>query len=258
LVVRRLTRADVELLRTCCVPFATPKRAVALFPERVQVYRYNDTQTAAYAQSQETWISYPSTITVRSGPQAGRVLEWTTELRKALNVTPDVRVRIGTPCMYQHNVNPKKQIYNGARCTVVGFTAPTSSCSVLGGTRRGASSSHAHGGRFPVLYFPPAVDSPDVDKSTRTYVQYYIKRIRYVSLNGVNTEVEVEYLPFDICYAMTISKSQGLTLEAIRMVVDRSMNDLESMHVALSRVRSLQDIHILEFDERVLYKWMQR
>jgi hypothetical protein len=247
LVTRSLTRQDVELLRTRMKPFDKPRRTIALFPMRREVWAYNDTQCSTGGDG---WHTYTSVLTFLDGPSKGTSLsghEWTHEIRDALSITPVLRIRQGTPCMYQNNVDPMKQIYNGAMCGVVGFAEP-----------RASISASASATPFPILYFPPAVEVPHQDISHRTYVQHFIEQKRFITWNGVLTLVSVRYLPFDAGFACTIAKSQGLTLPSIRVSIDSHLKSHEDLHVALSRVRRLEDIHITALNENVLRPWMVR
>ena len=61
--------------------------------------------------------------------------------------------------------------------------------------------------------------------------------------------IELEQFPFVPSYAITIDKSQGLTLDKIAVVLGRN-NRPNQIYVALSRVRSLSDIILLDREMR--------
>jgi hypothetical protein len=55
---------------------------------------------------------------------------------------------------------------------------------------------------------------------------------------------EMRQFPFVPAYAITIDKSQGLTLDKVALVLGKKMRD-NQIYVALSRVRALKDLRIL-------------
>jgi hypothetical protein len=283
LSIGKLRPDDLHFLNPCLKPFSPPRaRVIALFPFKTQVWAMNDITSGVPVKSRNgvsttasnggsggsnntkiarvgsqsatsgggaaagEWFEYPSTIMLEgthgSAPQP---IEWTDDLRDQLDITPLVRVRVGSPFMYRANVNPSKQIYNGKLGEIVDFSAPTA-----------MFDRHASTVRYPILYFPPNVESPLDDKSARTYVQYYITQTRNVKINGKRVNVSVRYMPFDLGFATTIAKSQGLTLPAISIQVDSSLRTYSNLHIALSRVRKLSDVYITKFDPSVLRAWI--
>jgi ATP-dependent exoDNAse (exonuclease V) alpha subunit len=56
---------------------------------------------------------------------------------------------------------------------------------------------------------------------------------------------EIAQFPFVPAYAITIDKSQGLTLDKVVLVLGKKTRD-NQIYVALSRVRKLNDIFIFE------------
>jgi len=67
------------------------------------------------------------------------------------------------------------------------------------------------------------------------------------------THIGTRYqIPFILAYAVTIHKAQGLTLDEV--VVDcSSVFEAGHVYVALSRVRALENLYILDFDENKIY-----
>jgi ATP-dependent exoDNAse (exonuclease V) alpha subunit len=67
--------------------------------------------------------------------------------------------------------------------------------------------------------------------------------------NEIIDVVEIEQFPFIPSYAITIDRSQGLTLDKIAVVLEK-INRPNQIYVALSRARNLSDIILLEREMR--------
>lgn len=73
-----------------------------------------------------------------------------------------------------------------------------------------------------------------------------------------NTIARVRYYPFVLCYALTIHKSQGLTLDKAIMSL-KNLSSPELCYVAISRVKKLENLFLIdygfpkkEFDNKLL------
>ena len=75
------------------------------------------------------------------------------------------------------------------------------------------------------------------------------KCIRYVKDNGhdFTSEGYLYHLPLSVCYALTIHKSQGQTVDSLIIHAD-GVFEAGMMYVALSRCRDLNNVQLIEGD----------
>jgi ubiquitin C-terminal hydrolase len=67
---------------------------------------------------------------------------------------------------------------------------------------------------------------------------------------GRSIEVKREQFPLCLCYAITIHKSQGLSLDCVVSDLGEDIFTTGMAYVVLSRVRKLEGLHLLNFDEK--------
>jgi len=71
--------------------------------------------------------------------------------------------------------------------------------------------------------------------------------MQYINVNCEdNLQLSVSYMPLKLAYALTIHKSQGMTLDAMELDIGDSIFEYGQAYVALSRARSLKSIKILK------------
>mgnify|MGYP000052296459 FL=1 len=63
--------------------------------------------------------------------------------------------------------------------------------------------------------------------------------------------VSMEQYPLLLCYALTIHRSQGQTLSQASMVLDNNVWEKGQGYVALSRLQSLEGLHLLKFNPNI-------
>lgn len=154
---------------------------------------------------------------------------------------------VGAQVMLLRNLDPKEGRVNGSRGVVVGFlpwttlAGGTATVPVLGtldpiALRAWASTaaSSAASLQLPVVRF--------VDGAERA-----IAPARFSSLvHGVGECVRFQ-VPLKLAWAITVHKSQGMTLDAVRVSL-KSMFAVGQAYVALSRARSLEGLEIADWD----------
>jgi len=64
-------------------------------------------------------------------------------------------------------------------------------------------------------------------------------------------KLKMEQYPLLLCYAITIHRSQGQTLSQASIVLDSRIWEKSQCYVALSRLKSLDGLNLLEFDPKV-------
>jgi hypothetical protein len=127
-------------------------------------------------------------------------------------------LKIGATVMLRHNLEVKNGLVNGAVGKVVGYS-----------------------GDDPIVYFTIR-GKPSITQTI------YRVTIRYGSLK--NGWVDVSAYPLLLAFAITVHKSQGMTLQTAVMKLNKSMGVPHLFYVALSRVKSLEGLYLEDFDAR--------
>jgi len=123
-------------------------------------------------------------------------------------LAPELLVlKVGTEVMFVAN-NPKEGYVNGTRGQVIGFD----------------DESHA-----------PLVATPN-----KTYV---VQPFNWQLIDGERIVAEISQLPLRLAWAITIHKSQGMSLDAAEIDLSKSFEPGMG-YVALSRVRNLDGLYI--------------
>lgn len=76
-------------------------------------------------------------------------------------------------------------------------------------------------------------------------------KMEWNATDGTKTIAKIEQIPLRLAWAITIHKSQGLTLDAAVMDLSEVF-EYGQGYVALSRVRSLEGLHLLGYNARAL------
>jgi ATP-dependent DNA helicase PIF1 len=71
--------------------------------------------------------------------------------------------------------------------------------------------------------------------------------INYVSYqNDLHPDIQFEYIPLKLAYAITIHRSQGQTLDYVQMSLGNDIFEFGMAYVALSRAKNMKSIILTE------------
>ena len=132
--------------------------------------------------------------------------------KKNLLVDEDIRLKIGSQVMCTINLDQENGIINGSQGKVIGF------------------NSHHE----PIVQF------------------FYKNTIRSISqhkwMNDTYETNGIIQIPLILSWAITIHKSQGITLEYANINIGSNIFECGQSYVALSRVKSLEGLYIQGLD----------
>ncbi|CAN1167447.1 ATP-dependent DNA helicase PIF1 [Linum perenne] len=161
-----------------------------------------------------------------SGPNQTRIeREYPTEFLNTLAFngmpTHQLRLKPFASVMLLRNLNPSAGLCNGTRILLTHLGDHTLRGLIIGGSYEGT-----------IAIIPCIV----LDKTDPNW-PFTLKRRQY---------------PVRLCYAMTINKSQGQTLEHIGICLPKPVFSHGQLYVALSRAKSVEGVHIVLQDDYAL------
>ena len=139
---------------------------------------------------------------------------WKDIIDKDNNYEKTIQITENAQVMLLKNIDQENGLVNGSRGIVIGFD-----------------------NEFPVVRF--------MNGTTQTilYSEYSYE------ISSVSTIV-AKQLPLSLAWCTTIHKSQGQSLDSIKMNIGRNIFEYGQIYVALSRARTLEHLYIEEFDPK--------
>jgi ATP-dependent DNA helicase PIF1 len=134
---------------------------------------------------------------------------------------PMLRLCVGAQVMLLKNLDTSANLVNGSRGVVVGFAT--------------AAGPSGGGASVPIVQFTDGtrMEIPPTKFSS--------------AVHGMGECVRVQ-VPLKLAWAITVHKSQGMTLDLVRVSL-RSMFVVGQAYVALSRARTLEGLEIIDWEE---------
>ena len=221
---RLVSNGDIDL---SAAPFDT---ALRLYPHTASVDEYNESQIASRAQTTKLYTFEAEHAILQSRGQF------------YANALPcRLKLAVGARVMLRRNINCGDGLVNGARGQIVGFKWP------------GNASDQSKPGELPVEVYVRFLD-PNVGRISRVPVssgEQDVVPIRPISARFYGKEgtlLQRTQIPLILCWAATVHKVQGLSLDAA--VIDLGVNVFEPgmAYVALSRVQTLGGLALLNFE----------
>ena len=165
--------------------------------------------------------------------------EYTLKLLDNTRSVKQLSLKVGAQVMLLKNLDTAQSLSNGSRGVVVGFCGPddpqAQQFAHLRAVVAVSASSGSAAGMWPVVRFAATgqvrVMGPE----------------EWVIEEGRRQVAKRTQVPLGLAWALSVHKSQGMTLDRVESDLSKAF-DCGMVYVALSRVRSLEGLHLTGFD----------
>jgi len=235
-------------------PKALPRNAFAIHLMSLisSVRAHNASKLSALKTPPKSWHADNFCTKLVKNPHftdQNKIQEYKESLRDH-RFPPDLTLKVGARVVLLYNLDHKRGLVNGSQGTVIGFGLATAELE----KSLELTGDHKEPRRVSMLAFQHQNTQP----AWRPIVQFangekeLIGAIASASLRG-GSKVEEQYivvrtqLPLMLAWALSIHKSQGMTLEYVE-VNSRNIFESGQLYVALSRATHLNGLQVTGFN----------
>jgi len=142
-------------------------------------------------------------------------------------------LKVGSKVIVEYNINPELGLVNGTRGTIVRFNQ-----------------------NVPILEYDYVYPDGSIEKKTHALEPHEFNEYNWNHKTKTNDlMITVVQYPINLCYAMSVNRAQGLTLD--KVILDLSPFSYQyagQIYTAVSRCRSLNNLLIKSFCERQFFE----
>ncbi len=229
-IIRSAMRPLPEVLTTLGI------RPTVVFSIRADAEKLNLDEMAKLTGTRRTYTattSAPPTV-----PRTQMLHDVVDRFDEDAQYEPIVEMAVGAQVMLVFNLDIDAGLANGSRGVVVGFTNEPQFGGVApsGATAAASQRVKEENSIVPVVRFVACPDKPVI-------VERAVWELNHPDFPGVTRS----QIPLRIAYGITIHKAQGATLDCAAIDIGARVFEFGQAYVALSRVRSLDTLQVLDF-----------
>lgn len=217
------------------------KDAIRIYPTRSQTAAYNRLKTKLFRSDPNTRVyTIKARDSFSSGNKAGSraPIEYShRDSNKCGGFVSKIDLAVGSRIMVVRNSPTNRYLVNGSMGTIVGFK-----------WEELARDQHHHGD-LPSSVLVKFDDWRIVGSQEGIYE---LKPTDVVYSGRAKEEIQRRMLPIVLCWAVTVHKVQGITVDKAVIYLGAEIFAHGQAYVALSRVRTLDGVAILEQDDNKL------